>query len=183
MRCLARSQDRELDALGGKNFQGFQIYRRLREPRTLGITRKTMLKIFNAPKNLRALIARVRERKDGVVVSLRESSAVSGKKFLALAIAIEDALIAFWRALLHPREQCWTEVEADFRVIVYDVGDAAFGVEYARSAVGKIALSRYPFVPVVIRTCRILRLNRFQPGVFPRRLIKMTMNAGKTLHR
>src|SRR6202030_4056356 len=107
---------------------------------------------------------------------------MSREKFLALAVAFHNTLVALGRALFHPREQSRAEVETDPGIIVDDLRDAVFGIEYARSAVGKIALPGYSFVPVVIRTRRILRLNRFQPWVFARRLIKMTMNAGKTLH-
>src|SRR5437899_8670388 len=100
-----------------------------------------------------------------------------GEKFLAFAVAHEDTLIAFWFGLFHPREQGRAEVETDPRIIVDDFRNTAFGIEDARSAVREIALARYSFVPVVIGSGRILRLNRFQPRVFARRLIKMAMNA------
>src|SRR2546430_1805771 len=107
---------------------------------------------------------------------------MSGENLLALSVTVKNALIPIRRALFHPRQQSRAEVETDPGVVIDDLRDASFGIEYSRSAVGEIAFPRDALVPVVIRTCGVLRLNRFQPGIFPRRLIKMTMNAGKTLH-
>src|SRR6478609_4974777 len=107
---------------------------------------------------------------------------MSGENLLALSVTFENALIAFGRALFHPGQQSGAKIEAYPGIVIDDLRDAAFGIKNSRSAVGKIALPRYAFVPVVIRTRGVLRLNRFQPRIFPRRLIKMTMNAGKTLH-
>src|SRR6185437_8481324 len=102
--------------------------------------------------------------------------------FLALAVAFKDALVAFRRALFHPGKQGRAEVEAYPGIIIDDLRDAAFGIKYSRGAVGKIALASNAFVPVMVRTRGILRFDRFQPRIFPRWLIKMTMNAGETLH-
>src|SRR3954469_10862023 len=100
---------------------------------------------------------------------------MSGEKFLGLAVAFKDSLVALGRSLFHPRQQSRAEVEADPGIVINDLRNTAFGIKYSRSAVREIAFPRDAFIPVVIRTCGVLGLNRFQPGIFPRGLIKMTM--------
>ncbi len=77
----------------------------------------------------------------------------------------------------HPGQQGRSEIEADPRVVVDDLLDAAVRIQNPGGGVGRVALGGDPLVPVVIRIGRILQLDRFQPGVFPRRLVEMTMNA------
>src|SRR5262249_9171535 len=134
------------------------------------------------PENLRALVAGTRERQDGVVVGLGDGIAMAAVATLAFTIAVEDALVGVGCAVFHPREQGGAKVEADAGVIVDDLANVPVGIENARGAVRQVALSGNALVPVVIGGGGVLRLNCFQPGIFARRLVKMTMNAGETLH-
>src|SRR5438876_7292892 len=59
---LMRSQHRELDALSAEDFQSFQIDSGLRKPHAFGGAFKAALKIFYAPQDLRALVARIGQR-------------------------------------------------------------------------------------------------------------------------
>src|ERR1039458_6428972 len=54
-------------------------------------------------------------------------------------------------------------------------------VHYARRAVGRVTLRADALVPVVVGRGRVLRLHRLQPRILPRRLVKMTGNADKSL--
>src|SRR5215469_7915117 len=143
---------------------------------------ETAFEVVDAPENLGTLIAGSRERQDGVVISLGDSTAVAAIEPQAFAIAVEDALIGFRGAVFHPRQQCGAKVEADPSVIVDDLANAPVRIENARGAIREIALPGDALVPVVIRGGGILGLNCFQPGIFARGLVKMTMNAGETFH-
>jgi hypothetical protein len=55
-------------------------------------------------------------------------------------------------------------------------------VDEARSAVRPVAFARDALIPVMEGSSGVLNLNRLQPGILPRRLIKMAVDtniAGK----
>jgi len=56
-------------------------------------------------------------------------------------------------------------------------------VENARRSIRLVALGRDPLIPVVIRMCRILHFNYFQPGILPRGLVKVGVDADVTFHK
>ena len=55
-------------------------------------------------------------------------------------------------------------------------------VENARDRIGRVAFRGDAFVPVVIGRRRILQLDRFEPGIFPRRLVEVAVNANVAFH-
>ena len=55
--------------------------------------------------------------------------------------------------------------------------DLVLVVHDAGGAVGGVALGADALVPVVIGSGGVLRLDRFEPGILARRLVKMPMNA------
>ncbi len=117
------------------------------------------------------------QRHDDVVVDLGHCRAVSIVAQHALPVGIADHAIGAGRIFFQPGEQGRPEVEADARVVVHDADDLVLAIDDARGAVGRIAFRGDPFVPVVVGRGRILGLDRFEPGVFSRRLIKMAVNA------
>src|SRR5207248_7872355 len=110
-------------------FQGFHIHRGFGEPDTFRVAFEATLKVFDAPQDLRTLVARVRQRKNGVIVSLRYRRAMTGKPAPTLSITIENSLIPFRGALFHPRQQSWPEVEADTGIVVDDLRNAMLGIQ------------------------------------------------------
>jgi hypothetical protein len=77
---------------------------------------------------------------------------------------------------LHPRKQGGTEVKTDLLVVVQDANNPAFIVQDAGGGVRGITFRSDALVPVVIGVSRVLEFDRLQPGIFPRRLVKMAMN-------
>src|SRR5690606_34605102 len=73
-------------------------------------------------------------------------------------------------------------VEADVRVVVDDPDDAFPLIEDARICVRRVALGRDPLVPVVVRLRGVLQLDRLEPGVLPRRLVEMSVDADEPIH-
>ncbi len=117
-----------------------------------------------------------------MVVGLGQGCAVAGEDRSTFAVAVEDSLVTLGGVRLHPRKQSGAEVKTDSRITVNNLSDLKLRIENPRRAVRQIALPGDALIPVVMRTGRILSFDSFQPGVFARRLIKMAMNAGKTLH-
>src|SRR5205085_11931889 len=132
--------------------------------------------------HLRVTVSPARERQDHVVVSLGQSIAVTRAALAALAIGIQDLLVNAGSVVFQPGKKCGTEVEADALVIVGDANDPTITRQDARRAVRSVALCGDALIPVVERIRGILQLDGFQPGVLPRGLVKMTMNAKKALH-
>jgi hypothetical protein len=95
----------------------------------------------------------------------------------AHAIGLQNRLVGVGRFVLHPGQQGGPEVEADARVVVDDFCDAAFRVQNARGAVGRVAFRRDALVPIVIGSGGILQLDRLQPRILARRLIEVAVNA------
>src|SRR6476659_167985 len=84
--------------------------------------------------------------------------------------------------VLHPEQDCWTEVEAYAGIIVHQLGDSSFCVPDSRHGVGSVAFGCNSLVPVVVWERRILDLDCLQPGAFPWRLIKMPMNTNESVY-
>src|SRR6266511_2268074 len=107
---------------------------------------------------------------------------MSGEPLLAFAVSLQDSLVGLGSLPLEPGQQCRAKVETDARIVVDDLRDPALPIQNPRSAVRPVALRGNAFIPVVVRLGGVLGLDRLQPWVFAWRLIKMTMNADKTLH-
>src|ERR1700693_5940477 len=105
------------------------------------------------------------------------------ERLLALAVGLEHPLLDVRRAVLHPRKQGRAAVETDAGVVVDDLCDPARLVEDPRGAVRQITLGGNALVPVVVGRGGILELDRFQPGVFTWRLVKVTMDTQITCHQ
>ena len=179
---LVRREDRKLDAHFGENFEGFQVHGGFGQPHAFGLALKAMLEVCNAPKDLGAPVACVGERHDHVIIGLRQRRAMSGKVFPAFAVRLQNRQVDVRCFGFQPREQGGAEIETDLGVVVHQPFDPALGVEDARHGIGRIALGGDALVPVVVGVGGILQLDGFEPGILPRRLIEMTMNADVTFH-
>jgi hypothetical protein len=105
------------------------------------------------------------------------------ERLLALAVGLQHPLIGVRRVVLHPRQQRRPKVEADAGVVVDDLCDPARFVENPRGAIGQITLGGNALVPVMVWRDAILQFHRFQPGIFARRLVKVTMDTEITCHQ
>ena len=179
--ALVRRQHRELDAVLGQQLQRFVVRRGLGQPHALGKRAEVVLVVGDAPADLRDAVAAVGQRQNDVVVDLRHRRAVAAKALAAAALAIQNHAVGARRVLHQPAHQRRAEVEADARVVVHDARDLVLAVHDARRAVGGVALRADALIPVVVGRGRLLRLHRLQPRILARRLIKVTVNADKTL--
>src|ERR1041385_4678447 len=100
-----------------------------------------------------------------------------GKPFPAFAVRLDDFLIRACLVLLHPGEKGWPKVEADPRVVVHNLAYPAIAIEDARSRIRRVTFRCDPLVPVMEWIGRFLSFHRFQPRVFPRRLVEVSMYA------
>ncbi len=117
------------------------------------------------------------EGQDDVVVDLGHGGAVAFVGAAAAALAVKDHAVGAGSVFVEPTEEGGAEVEADASVVVDDAHDLVFVVDDAGGAVGRVALGADTLVPVVIGRGGVLSLDRLQPGVLARRLVKVTMNA------
>ncbi len=171
---------RELQAMLRQQLQRFGIRGCLCKPHALRHGAVMAFVVGNAPANLGDAIALAGQRHDDVVVDLRHRRAVAAVVPAAAPFAVENHPVGARRIFLEPAQERGAEVEADARVVVHDARDLVLDVLHARRSVGGIALGADAFVPVVIRSSRVLRLHRLQPGILPRRLIEMSMNTDET---
>ena len=96
-------------------------------------------------------------------VSLRDRVAVSAAVRGAFAIGCQDVLVSVGMMLFEPREQRWTKVETDPRVVVY-------------RGIWRVTLSVNAFVPIVKRRRAWFCFNFACPGVLARWLVKVPVN-------
>jgi len=150
---------------------------RLRQPHTFGLPPEAVDKILYAPAYLRALVALIGQRHDDMVVYLRQSSSVTVKPFAAGPVARQNGSVSIRVGQLQPRQQRRPHVEAYLRIIVGNLADVALWVEDAGSCVGGIAFKIDALIPVVKRGSAVLLLHRFQPCIFARWLVEMSVDA------
>ena len=179
---LVRGQNGEVQALFGQGFESVQIDGGFGEPHALRETAETALEIADAPDDLGGAIAAVGQGQNHVVVDLGQSRAMAGKTKPAFAIGGQDGGVGLGIGTFQPGQERGAEIEAYAREIIDNTGDSIVTVEDAGCGIGSVALRRDPFVPVVVRIGRVLDLDGFQPGILPRRLIKMTVNANVQFH-
>src|SRR5262245_44430397 len=107
---------------------------------------------------------------------------MTGKIFLTFPIGFENCVINIRSFRFKPGEQGRTEVETDLRIIVDETDDLVFAIENPRHGIRSIALRGHPLIPVMIRICRILQLDVFEPRILARRLVEMAVNANIAFH-
>ena len=151
------------------------------QPHALRRCAVVVLVVGDAPADLRDAVAAAGQRQNHVVVDLRHGRAVAAVALAAAPLAVQDHAVGAGRVLLEPAQQRGAEVEADARVVVHDARDLVLDVDDARRAVGGITLRADALIPVVVGRGCVLGLDRLQPWILARRLVKVTMNADKTL--
>ena len=164
---LAGGEDREADALLGEHAQHEVVHGRLREPHALGAAAEAVGEVEDPPSHVRADVALVAEREDGVAVGLGDGAA-------GHAVGIDDAAVHVGVVRLEPRQKRGADVERQL-------------LEGAQLGVGSVALGGDALVPVVERRGPRLLGHDARPGVFARRLVEVPVEhqrgAGERGHR
>ena len=173
---LRRGKDHELDALFHEAAHGLHIYGGFSQPHSLKIAVEAFAEKILCPPDLRQLVTPRGQRHDQVVIDLTDSIAAASEPPEAFAVGLDDALGYFRVPIFKPSEKRRPEIETEVRIIVVDVDDHSFWVKQPRKRVGPVTLVVDAFVPIVIGGRRSLSLDDIEPGVFPRRLVKVSVD-------
>ena len=180
---LMGRENREANSEISKDVQCFEIDRGFRQPHAFRLAAEARFEIANAPEHLRVLIVPVAQRKNRMIVALRDGASMPGKSLPAFFVGVENGLIGFRLFCCHPRKQRRTEIETDLRVVVRDLLDIAVAIQNSRHPIWRVTFGRDALVPVVERICGVLQLDELEPGVLPGRLIKMSVNTDVAFHQ
>ena len=118
---LVRGKDGKPDSQMRQDVKSFQVNRGLRQPHSLGLAAKAVLKVPDPPQDLGVFIPPVGQWQNHVVVGLGQGRAVPGKMLLAFLVRRQDALVSFRGFLLHPGQEGGPKVEADLGIVVDDL--------------------------------------------------------------
>ncbi len=99
----------------------------------------------------------------------------------AFFIGLNDLLVCFRVFILYPCKQCRAEIKVQVFIIIYFEDNFSCLIKYIGFGIGQVTLMIYPFIPVMEGCCAWLQLNFTGPGVFSRRLVKMTVYADKNI--
>ena len=180
---LVGGEDREQDSIARQDVQRLQVDGGFGEPQALGLPAEAMAEIGDSPGDLCALVPGVGQREDHMVVGLGQGRPVPPERFPAFSVGLHHGAVGPRLVLFEPGQEGRTEVEAGLDVIVHDVDDLLVLAQDARGRVGAVAFGRDALVPVVVGEGRVLDLDFLQPGIFPRRLIEVAVQANMALHR
>ena len=107
--------------------------------------------------------------------SLGNGAAVAGKPVPGNPVCLQNCMISIRLPRLKPFKQGRAYVKTHVRVVIYHFNNIFFEVKNSGKGILGITLRSNPFIPVMIGPGRILPLKGVQPGIFPGRLIKMTV--------
>ena len=172
---LRRREDGVLDSRLDELHDGFEVDCRFGKPHCLGHASKMELEIFDAPADLRALVAFARERHDDVVVDLCNRVAVP-EPLEALLVGFLDAPVGIGRVRADPTHERRAHVETHEFVVVYDIYDTTIRIKDTACGIGAVTLAGDTVVPVVVGACAGLVLDDASPWIFTRRLVKMAVD-------
>src|ERR1051326_6119453 len=107
--------------------------------------------------------------------SLRDRIAMSAAFQSAFAVRLNNTRVCIRVIALEPAHQGWPEIEADIRVVI---GERVRGgrVYVWHKSIRRIALGVNALIPIVKRRRTQFRFHHPGPGIFARRLIKVTVN-------
>jgi hypothetical protein len=94
----------------------------------------------------------------------------------AFPVGFYDLLIDERKLFLQPGEEGGAEVETDRSIVVGDIENLPLLIDDSGIPIGAVALEGDPFIPVVERVSALLPLDGSEPGVFPGRLIEVTVD-------
>ena len=174
---LPRGQDREPDARLGQHLQRLDVDGGLGQPHSLGVAAEAVAEVGDPPAHLCFLVSCTSQRKNHVIVRLRQRIAVTAPPILAEPVGLDDSLEGLRRLVGHPLQERGAEVEADPRIVIQEVDDASLAIEQAGPRVRGVALVGDPLVPVVKRGRRVLNLDDAQPGILAGGLVKVAVDA------
>src|SRR5947209_2673211 len=100
-----------------------------------------MAKIPDATSDLRAQVALVAERQNGVTIALRDGIAVAAMALRAGSIGGDDTRVSRRMVAFEPDHQRRPEVETDVGVVVDDAIEPAVAVHDAGDRVGPVVFA------------------------------------------
>src|ERR1041385_4054809 len=167
---------REANDLGAEDVAALGVDRGLGEPDPRGVAPEATAEIGDAPPHFGHLLPPRRERQDHVVIRHGDRIAVTAMAPTAPTIGLEHGRIRGGSFTLEPFEQRRPEIEADLGEGVHRPRDPTIGPVHARPDDGAITLLLDALVPVVKRRGRRLDGDLVEPGIFPWRLVEMSVN-------
>jgi len=99
---LARSQDGVEDSIFRENFEGFGVDGGFGQPHAFGAAFEAMFEVGDAPFDLGNFIAAVGQRKNHVVVGLRDRGTVAAKFGGAQTVGFEEGFVNARGLVFHP---------------------------------------------------------------------------------
>src|SRR5512132_2710554 len=93
----------------------------------------------------------------------------------ALGISGDDPRIGFRVVSFQQREEGWTKVKTDVGVVVDELFPTS-RIKDSNGCIGLVAFGMNALVPIVKRLRARFRINYSRPGIFPRRLVEMSVN-------
>ena len=175
--ALAGCKHRENNPVFSQYFQGFGIGGGFREPHPFWLAAKTGFKIADSPNDLGLFVAAIGQGQNQMPICLSHGGTTPPSNCSALFVGLNDGLISGRICFFHPGKQSWTKIETDPGVIVDDVDDLLVVVQQAGCGIGGVAFKVDAVVPIVEWGCGVLSFHAFQPGIFTRRLVKMSVDA------
>ena len=97
------------------------------------------------------------------------------KSLNAEFVSLYYGIINVRRVLLNPTEKSRAKIKAYFFIIVNETDDSSSVIKYSCRCIRRVAFTVYSFIPIMIWISGFLSLYTLQPGVFPGRLIKMSV--------
>jgi len=111
-----------------------------------------------------------------VVVHLGNGVAVAVQAFLAPLVGFLNTLVGVRSIGADPSHQGRTHVETHKIVVVDNVNNTALGAQNTACRIGTITLTSNTVIPVMKGARAGLVLDNASPGVFTRRLVKVTVD-------
>ena len=173
---LCRRKDGELDPRLDEFHHRFEVDGGFGEPHGFGHASEVEFEVFDAPTDLSLLVLLRGERHDDVVVDLGDCVAVAFQSLGTSLVRFLNSPIGIRSVRANPSHQGRTHVETHKVIVVDNIDNASVRRKNTACRIGTVTLASNAVVPVVKRACTGLVFDDACPGIFARRLVKMTVN-------
>jgi len=175
-RGLVRRKYGELDAGIRQDRQGGTVHRSFGKPHAFRTPAEAIGEIANSPEHLCHLVALIRKGHNDMVVYLGDRISMAVANFETVPVRIQYGPVDPWMLPLDPPHQRRTEIKTEVQVVVPQAQDTIVVGRKPGRGIGPVALYVDAFVPVMVRTGRILTLDFLEPWIFPGGLVEMTVD-------
>jgi hypothetical protein len=97
----------------------------------------------------------------------------------AFPVRFKDLLIDQGELFLQPGKEGGAEIETDRSIVVEDIKNLPLLIDDPAISIGAVTLEGDPLIPVVEGMGAFLHFNNSEPGIFPGRLIEVTVNGNE----